>query len=49
MGERRTDSEEDAIDGEDESAVIETVADRLEGVEHVSGFAEVSQAPIAEI
>ncbi len=27
-------------------AVIETVADKLEGVEHISGYAEVSQAPI---
>ena len=38
--------EEDEADGEDQSAVIETVADRLDGVEHISGFAEVSQAPI---
>ncbi len=29
-----------------EAAVIETVAEKLEGMEHLSGYAEVSQAPI---
>jgi excinuclease ABC subunit A len=38
--------EEDEMEGEDEAVVIETVADQLEGVEHISGFAEVSQSPI---
>jgi len=41
-----TDTEENEIDSDDESVVIETVADKLEGVEHISGFAEVTQAPI---
>jgi len=39
-------NEGEAADGEVESAFIETVADRLDGVEHLAGFAEVSQAPI---
>ncbi len=42
----RTTTEEADIEGEDESTVIETVADKLEGMEHISGFTEVSQAPI---
>ncbi|MCP4131849.1 MAG: excinuclease ABC subunit UvrA, partial [bacterium] len=41
-----TDIEEDEIDGDAESAIIETVADKLAGAEHLSGYAEVSQAPI---
>lgn len=41
-----TDVEENEIGGDDESIVIKTVADKLEGVTHISGFAEVSQAPI---
>ena len=37
----------DPIDGEElESAVVETIADKLEGDEHISGYAQVSQAPI---
>lgn len=31
---------------EEEGSVLETVADRLEGVEHILGFAEISQASI---
>lgn len=46
----RTANEENEIDGDaegdTESAVVETIADKLEGVEYISGFAEVSQAPI---
>ncbi|MCM1988858.1 excinuclease ABC subunit UvrA [Oceanirhabdus seepicola] len=42
----RTDIEENEIDNEDESVVEETVADRLEGMEYISGYAEISQAPI---
>ena len=38
--------EGDEADGDDESTVIDTVADRLDGMEHIAGFAEVSQAPI---
>ncbi len=41
-----TRDEGDEADGGIESAIVETVADRLDGVEHLSGFAEVSQAPI---
>ncbi|MWV45521.1 excinuclease ABC subunit UvrA [Paenibacillus sp. HJL G12] len=33
-------------DFEDDSAFIETIAESLDGVEYLSGFAEVSQAPI---
>ncbi len=40
------DLEENEIDDQAESAVVETVAETLEGVEHISGYAEVSQAPI---
>ncbi|NEW09010.1 excinuclease ABC subunit UvrA [Paenibacillus sp. SYP-B3998] len=39
-------TEDNQIDFEDESTLIETIAERLDGVEHISGFAEVSQAPI---
>jgi excinuclease ABC A subunit len=42
----RTVSGENEGVGDDASAVMETVADQLEGVEHIAGFAEVSQAPI---
>ena len=41
-----TRDEGDEEDGEVEPTVVETVADRLDGVEQLSGFAEVSQAPI---
>jgi excinuclease ABC A subunit len=41
-----TEDEGDEADGGVESTVVETVADGLDGVEHLSGFAEVSQAPI---
>lgn len=34
------------IDDEAESVIIETVVDKLEGMEHISGYAEMSQAPI---
>ncbi|MBN1538191.1 MAG: excinuclease ABC subunit UvrA [Anaerolineales bacterium] len=36
----------DDEDESDESMVVEAISDKLEGVEHISGFAEVSQAPI---
>jgi excinuclease ABC A subunit len=45
-GNGETDIEEDEIDGDAESTVIETIADKLEGAEHIAGYAEVSQAPI---
>ena len=41
-----TRDEHEGGDGGDASALVETVADELEGAEHLSGFAEVSQAPI---
>jgi excinuclease ABC A subunit len=41
-----TDIEENEIDNEDESIVVETVADRLEGMEAILGYSEISQAPI---
>jgi excinuclease ABC subunit A len=41
-----SDIEDNGNEGEDESAVVETISDRLEGMEHIAGFAEVSQAPI---
>ncbi len=37
---------EEGGDDDTEASFVETVADRLEGVDHLSGFAEVSQAPI---
>jgi excinuclease ABC A subunit len=40
------DLEENEIDDDTETSVIETIAEKLEGVEHISGYAEVSQAPI---
>lgn len=33
-------------DIEDQSTLMETIAEKLDGVENISGFAEVSQAPI---
>ena len=42
-----TDIKENDDNNDDvELAVRETVADKLEGMEHISGYAEVSQAPI---
>ncbi|MCY8910323.1 excinuclease ABC subunit A [Bacillus atrophaeus] len=41
-----TNLEESEIDVENESTLVETIAEKLDGVEHLSGFAEVSQAPI---
>ncbi|MDY6934917.1 MAG: excinuclease ABC subunit UvrA [Spirochaetota bacterium] len=43
-GETKIDETE--IDDVAESAPIETVADKMEGLEHITGYAEVSQAPI---
>lgn len=37
---------EDEIGSEDKLKVVKTVADRLEGLEYISGYAEISQAPI---
>ena len=41
-----TDIDEAEMDGDTEPVVVETVADRLEGAAQLSGYAEVSQAPI---
>jgi excinuclease ABC subunit A len=38
--------EENETDSDAEPEVVETIADKLDGVEHISGYAEVSQAPI---
>lgn len=38
--------EENETEVESESVVVETIADKLEGVQYISGYAEVSQAPI---
>ncbi|BBI33386.1 excinuclease ABC subunit UvrA [Cohnella abietis] len=40
------DNEENEMDGEEEVTVAPTVADRLEGMEHICGYAEISQAQI---
>lgn len=42
------DIEEDEISGENDSITVETIADKLEGIEHISGYAEISQAPIGK-
>jgi excinuclease ABC A subunit len=41
-----TRDEDDAWGGEADFLLVETVAETLDGVEHISGFVEVSQAPI---
>lgn len=38
--------EEAERNSDDEPEGIQTIADRLDGIEHISGFAEISQAPI---
>ena len=43
---RPADNEENEMDDEDEAAAVNPVADRLEGMEHIGGYAEISQAPI---
>ncbi len=42
----RTNSESLEIEGNAESVMVDTVADKLMGAAHISGFAEVSQDPI---
>jgi excinuclease ABC A subunit len=41
-----TEIEEKGTDDDVELTFVDTIADRLEGTEHISGFAEVTQAPI---
>jgi len=41
-----TDFDDTAENQERESFIIETIADRLEGIEHISEFAQVTQSPI---
>jgi excinuclease ABC subunit A len=41
-----TEMDETDTDADTEIAGVETVADQLEGMEHLSGYAEVSQVPI---
>jgi excinuclease UvrABC ATPase subunit len=47
QSENGADVEENEVDDAD-SAMVETIADKLEGVEQISGYAEVSQAPIGK-
>ncbi len=39
-------NEEAESNSDDEPEGIQTIADRLDGIEHIAGFAEISQAPI---
>ena len=41
-----TNNDESEMNGEDAAFIAETIAEKMEGAEHISGFAEVSQAPI---
>jgi excinuclease ABC A subunit len=45
VGSAAGDQDDDA-DAEESPPLVETIVDRLDGVEHLAGFAEVSQAPI---
>ncbi|MFS1511573.1 excinuclease ABC subunit UvrA [Chengkuizengella sp. SCS-71B] len=42
----KNDIEESNINGDHEIVMVKTVAERLEGMQHISGYTEVSQAPI---
>ncbi|EGT2203704.1 excinuclease ABC subunit UvrA [Clostridioides difficile] len=41
-------SSESEIGDEDDYAVVETIADRLIGTKHISGYSEISQSPIGK-
>ncbi|MFN1777159.1 hypothetical protein ACK2FP_02625 [Clostridioides difficile] len=41
-------SSESEIGEEDDYAVVETIADRLIGTKHISGYSEISQSPIGK-
>jgi excinuclease ABC A subunit len=43
---KETDSTEDETEEDTETAIIQTIAEKLEGMQNISGYAEVSQAPI---
>ncbi|HGM3507209.1 TPA: excinuclease ABC subunit UvrA [Clostridioides difficile] len=44
----QTNSTESEIGDEDDYAVVETIADRLIGTKHISGYSEISQSPIGK-
>lgn len=44
----QTNSSESEIGEEDDYAVVETIADRLIGTKHISGYSEISQSPIGK-
>lgn len=44
----QTNSSESEIGDEDDYAVVETIADRLIGTKHISGYSEISQSPIGK-
>lgn len=46
QGANTANKEDSHLDVENHPSLIETIADKLEGVENISGFAEISQAPI---
>lgn len=43
---RPSDIGENGIDSDEDPVLVKPVADRLEGLDHISGYAEISQAPI---
>ena len=45
-GSVEVESDEDQIDDSEDTDVVETIAEKLEGIEAISGYAEISQAPI---
>lgn len=44
----QTNSSEGEIGEEDDYAVVETIADKLIGTKHISGYSEISQSPIGK-
>ncbi|HBF4255124.1 excinuclease ABC subunit UvrA [Clostridioides difficile] len=44
----QTNSSESEIGDEDDYTVVETIADRLIGTKHISGYSEISQSPIGK-
>ncbi len=45
-GSVEVESDESQMDESEETDIVETIAEKLEGIETISGFAEISQAPI---
>lgn len=46
LGGSNLENDEDQIDGSEEIDSVQTIAEKLEGIEIISGYAEISQAPI---